>query len=126
MAEPQVFLALVLAHLIAVTSPGPDFAIIFRNGIRYGYAATLPMAWGIGTGILIHVMYSVLGLGLIIATNDIVFNICKFLGAGYLFYVGIMNWRSSSTAADFVQEVSERGRGGHKQGGGGHRQGGWA
>ena len=108
MTELQVFLALATAQLIVVMSPGPDVAVIFRNGIRYGYAATVPVAWGIGTGILIHVMYSVLGLGLIIATNDIVFNICKLLGAGYLAYIAIMSWRSSTTPADLTEEGGAR------------------
>ena len=96
MSELQVFLTLVITHLIAVISPGPDFAVVLRNSIRYGFAATVPVALGIGNGIAVHVFYSVVGLGVIIATNPILFNSLKVAGALYLLYVAYMGWRSSS------------------------------
>ncbi|MCH9665112.1 MAG: LysE family translocator [Gammaproteobacteria bacterium] len=97
MNELQTFLALAAAHLIAVSSPGPDFAIILRQSIRNGFIKTLPVAIGIGSGILVHVLYSVMGLGIIIATNTIVFNSFKICGVAYLLYVAFMIWKSNSS-----------------------------
>lgn len=107
MNEIQIFLTLAFAHLIAVTSPGPDFAIILRQSIRDGFSKTLPTAMGIGTGILVHVMYSVMGLGIIIATNALIFNILKLCGVGYLLYVSFMIWRSNSTMSRVISQGTE-------------------
>lgn len=96
MTELQVFIALVISHLIAVVSPGPDFAIVVRHSIRHGFAPTVPMAIGIGTGILLHVFYSVMGIGIIIATNLIIFNLFKIAGAGYMLYMAYIGWCASS------------------------------
>ena len=97
MSELQTFLTLAVAHLIAVSSPGPDFAIILRQSIRKGFAEALPVAIGIGSGILVHVLYSVMGLGIIIATNTLVFNSFKICGVAYLLYVAFMIWKSNSS-----------------------------
>ena len=49
---------------------------------------------GIGTGILVHVFYSIIGLGLVIATNPTIFTIFKLLGVGYLLYLAYLGLQS--------------------------------
>jgi threonine/homoserine/homoserine lactone efflux protein len=57
------FLLVALVHLLAVISPGPDFAIVIRNSVGSGRRAGLLTALGVGCGILVHVAYSLLGIG---------------------------------------------------------------
>ena len=44
----------VIAHFLAVASPGPDTLIIIRQSLKYGRRGGFLNALGIGCGILIH------------------------------------------------------------------------
>ena len=57
------FSEVALAHLLAVASPGPDFAIVLKQSLTHGRRTAIWTSLGIGTAILLHVMYSLLGLG---------------------------------------------------------------
>ena len=81
------FLIIALVHLLAVASPGPDFAIILKQSIRYGLSTALATSLGIGVGILVHVAYSLVGIGVIIASNDIaIYAIEIYCGGLFLLY----------------------------------------
>ncbi len=82
---------IVLVHLLAVASPGPDFAMVLRQSIVSGRRPAIYTSIGIGAGILVHVCYCLLGLGLVISSSLVLFNLLKLVGAAYLFYVG---WHS--------------------------------
>jgi RhtB (resistance to homoserine/threonine) family protein len=69
-------------------SPGPDFVMISRNSLVYSRKTGVYSAVGLGLGILVHVTYSLIGISLIIARSILLFSILKFLGAGYLMYIG--------------------------------------
>ncbi len=85
------FLTVAVIHLLAVASPGPDFAMVLRQSLTAGRKASIWTSIGIGLGILVHVAYALLGLGLIISQSVQVFSIIKLAGAGYLLYIG---WKS--------------------------------
>ncbi|MBV9863965.1 MAG: LysE family transporter [Abitibacteriaceae bacterium] len=82
------FLAIAGVHLLAVASPGPDFAMVVRQSIAYGRPTALWTSVGIGLGILMHTTYSLLGIGLLIAHSLAAFTVVKILGALYLAYIG--------------------------------------
>ena len=83
------FFMIALVHLLAVASPGPDFAIVVKQSIAHGRRTASLTSVGIGLGILIHVAYSLLGIGVIISQSVIAFTIMKFLAAAYLIFIGI-------------------------------------
>ena len=83
------FITVAAVHLLAVASPGPDFAVVVRQSITHGRNTALWTSLGIGSGILIHVSYSLLGLGLLISRSLVVFSVMKMLCALYLIYLGI-------------------------------------
>ena len=58
-----------IAHLIALTSPGPDTAIIIRQVNLYGRRAGFFAAFGIGIGIYIHCLLAINGISLFIISN---------------------------------------------------------
>lgn len=88
------FAAVALIHLLAVASPGPDFAIVVRESVAHGRRAGVLTALGVGTGILLHVAYSLLGIGLIVSQSIVLFNALKWLAAAYLLYIGIKALRA--------------------------------
>ena len=85
------FISIAIIHIFAVISPGPDFAIIVRQSIASGRKAALSTSLGIGMGILGHTTFCMLGLSMIIAESNFLFNLIKVLGASYLIYIGIMS-----------------------------------
>src|SRR5690606_11474360 len=88
MSYAAEFLLVASAHLLAVASPGPDFALVLRQSITHGRATAIRTSLGIGTGILFHVTYSVLGLALLIRGSEAVFAAVKYAGAAYLIWIG--------------------------------------
>jgi RhtB (resistance to homoserine/threonine) family protein len=85
----QELLLVAGIHLLAVMSPGPDFAMVMRNSLVYSRRTGILAATGLGLGILLHVTYSLLGIGLIISQSILLFNTIKLLGAAYLIYIGV-------------------------------------
>lgn len=82
------FLTIASVHLLAVASPGPDFAVVLKHSVNFGRRAAIITSIGIGLGILIHVTYSLLGIGILIKTTPMLFQIFSYLAAAYLFYLG--------------------------------------
>src|SRR5258708_4280144 len=106
MSYLSVILTVALVHLLAVISPGPDFIMITRNSLIYSRKTGIYSAVGLGLGILVHVTYSLIGIGLIIAQSVILFNIIKFLGAAYLIYIGYKSLTSKSSKNDLINQSS--------------------
>ncbi|MDN0074608.1 LysE family transporter [Crenobacter sp. SG2303] len=81
-------IAVSVITILAVISPGADFAMVTRNSYLYGRKAGLLAALGIALGVQVHVSYTMLGVGLLIAKAPLLFNAIKFIGAAYLVYIG--------------------------------------
>ena len=47
-----------LIHLLAVSSPGPDFIIVLKNALQHDRKAAIYTSLGISFGIAIHIFYS--------------------------------------------------------------------
>ena len=82
------FLTIASVHLLAVASPGPDFAIVLKHSISFGRRAAIITSIGVGVGILIHVAYSLLGIGILIKTTPVLFQVFSYIAAAYLLYLG--------------------------------------
>jgi threonine/homoserine/homoserine lactone efflux protein len=83
------FLAVAVAHLLAVASPGPDFAMVVRQSIAHGRRAALWTSIGIGSAIMVHVGYTLLGIGVLVRASHLWFTALKAMGACYLAWIGI-------------------------------------
>jgi len=98
------FLKVALAHLLAVASPGPDFAIVVRQSLTHGRVTAVWTSLGIGCGILLHIGYSLLGVGLLIMGSPAWFNTAKYLGAIYLAWLGVQSLRARPRDPSVVLE----------------------
>ncbi len=81
------FITIASVHLVAVASPGPDFAVVVKNSVRYGRRLAYATSIGIGAGISLHVAYSLLGLSLIIKTTPWIYATFSYLAAAYLLWL---------------------------------------
>lgn len=88
------FLTVALIHLLAVASPGPDFAVVVRESVTHGRKAGTWAALGVGSAIFLHVGYSLLGIGIIVSQSIVLFNALKWAAAAYLLYIGFKALRA--------------------------------
>jgi len=96
---------------LGVISPGPDFSVVVKNSLTKGRKEGLLTALGIASGVAIHVTYSVLGMGLLLAADSPVFKWIRILGSFYLIYLGLKSLLSSSsqkTEKDTARPKSKR------------------
>lgn len=91
MIEYKLILPIMAIHMAAVISPGPDFIMVVKNALTYSRKTGVYTAIGIGFGIVIHVLYTFFGIGLLIKETPSLFNFIKYIGAVYIIYVGAMS-----------------------------------
>ncbi|CAL9426783.1 MULTISPECIES: LysE family translocator [Streptomyces] len=98
-------LAVALITVLAVIAPGADFAMVVRNSYLYGRRTGLLGAAGVAAGVLVHVTYTMLGVGLLIASSAFLFTVVKLTGAAYLVYIGVRTFR---TRAEVTVDLEHR------------------
>jgi len=74
---------------IATSTPGPAVLFIMTNATLHGWRKAVFAALGNIVGLLCLGIISVTGLGTILKTSEIVFNLIKYCGAAYLVYLGL-------------------------------------
>jgi RhtB (resistance to homoserine/threonine) family protein len=94
------FLTIIVAHALAVASPGPDFALVLRQSLAHGRRTAIWSSIGIGCGLSVHIAYCLLGLGYFLKNSETALAIVKYLGAAYLAYVGVQALRTKARTGD--------------------------
>ncbi|TOB54209.1 flagellar biosynthesis protein FlgM [Vibrio parahaemolyticus] len=93
-----------LAILVLTASPGPSSLLCLSKGVSSGFRLALTTALGSLSAITIILTLSFTGLGVVIASSELVFNIIKWCGAAYLIWLGIQAFRSKQN--DFSKSDS--------------------
>jgi threonine/homoserine/homoserine lactone efflux protein len=91
----EMWIAFVIAATIVLVIPGPTILLVISQAISHGRRAVIPIVAGVTVGDFTAMTLSLLGLGAILATSATLFSVLKFIGAGYLIYLGIKLWRSN-------------------------------
>jgi len=76
--------------IIGAMSPGPSLAVVIRNNINYNKLAGILTSIGHGLGIGVYATLAILGLGIILQTNQTIFLIIQILGLVFLFFLGLL------------------------------------
>ena len=98
------FFTVAILHLFAVASPGPDFALVTRQSLRYNRKVAIWTSLGIGVGILFHSLLAITGLVLLITSNELFSTILKIIGSLYLLYLGVNSILGSKGLDNIEQE----------------------
>ena len=86
-----LFIQITFVCLLGAMSPGPSMMVVINNAIFKNKFNGILTAFGHGFGIGIYALFAVIGIGIVIETNIIVFNTLKTLSVIFLFYLGIQN-----------------------------------
>ena len=95
-----LFLGVVVAHALAVASPGPDFAMVVRRSLALGRRAGLWTAAGIGLGIVFHVAWGLFGLAALARRMPHLLDLVGVAGGAFLLWTGIGALRSAPREGD--------------------------
>ena len=102
--------SLMAIFSFAIVAPGADTAMIIRQALVHGRRSAVLSSFGVGTSLMFHVSYTIMGLGLIISQSIMLFNMVKWAGAAYLIYLGIQSLRSGKTEVAPVADGGPRGK----------------
>ena len=97
MIESTKFALFVSVSWALIIAPGPDMLYVITRGISQGRRAGILSAFGVVCGILVHTTAAAFGLTLILQSSAFAFLLVKYVGAGYLIYLGFKAWRDKST-----------------------------
>ncbi|WJR66863.1 LysE family translocator [Neorhizobium sp. CSC1952] len=90
-------LAFAIVAFIGIATPGPTVLLALTNGSRYGLKRALPGMAGAMLSDFVLIGAVALGLGALLAASEFWFSVVKWLGAGYLAFLGIMLIRSKGS-----------------------------
>ncbi len=76
-------------------SPGPGAVAAMGSGLNHGFRLGYMTTLGLVLGIWTQIVVVGVGLGAIVATSATAFLVVKWLGAAYLVYLGIKQWRAA-------------------------------
>ncbi|AJI24291.1 LysE family transporter [Priestia megaterium] len=97
--------AYMLMALVMSMIPGADTILIMKNTLHHGAKAGRFTILGMATGLTFWTLIAVLGLSVAIAQSVYLFNTIKYIGAAYLFYVGIRIFLTKNTLS--LEAISE-------------------
>jgi len=92
----------LLTSLVVVLLPGTGVIYTLAIGLGRGFKASIAAAFGCTLGIVPAAVASIIGLAALLHTSALAFQVIKYLGAAYLFY---MAWKVMKD--ETVVEVSE-------------------
>ncbi len=84
-----LFFQITFVCLLGAMSPGPSMIVVINNAIFKNKINGIITALGHGLGIGIYASFAVLGIGIVIQTNLILFNLLKIISIFFLLYLGI-------------------------------------
>src|SRR6516225_10281185 len=88
MADSRLFLFLTAAVLLAI-APGPGMLYVLARSLAGGRREGVLSSLGTFAGGMVHVLAAAAGVSVILAKSAIAFATVKYVGAGYLCFLGI-------------------------------------
>jgi threonine/homoserine/homoserine lactone efflux protein len=90
----ELYLAFVAACVILIVIPGPNVALIVANSVAHGARYGLITVAGTSSAVVVHLALTVLGATAVLNFLAASFDWLRWLGAGYLVWLGISAWRA--------------------------------
>ncbi|SOZ36773.1 LysE family transporter [Cupriavidus neocaledonicus] len=99
----EVWLAYFAACWVIAVSPGSGAVLSMSHGLSYGLRRTTTTIFGLQAGLVIVLLVAGGGLGALLLASEQAFMVVKTIGALYLIYLGIQQWRAR-VEADAAQD----------------------
>lgn len=104
-----VFFTVVLAHFLALLSPGPDFVIVVKSAMRHPRRKAIGVAVGIASANALYITLCLVGVGALLASSVHVLIALKIIGGLFLMYLAMQALRAKkSDYQDLALDVGEQ------------------
>lgn len=85
--------------------PGPDNIMVLTESITKGKRHGIALSVGLSSGVLIHTLAATTGLSLILQSSALAFQVVKYLGAAYLFYLAYQSWQEQPINTNLEKRI---------------------
>ncbi|ANM30454.1 RhtB family transporter [Acidobacteria bacterium Mor1] len=100
MPEFSLLLGFVSAALVVLILPGPGVLYVIARSVSQGQRAGFASVLGLSVGAMVHVIAAAVGLSALLLASAPAFTVVKWLGAGYLIYLGVRTWLERDSEID--------------------------
>lgn len=114
MFEFSHILFYITSVILLALMPGPDIIFVITQGITKGKKEAIFTSLGLGAGCIVHSALASFGAAVIFQQSDFAFNILKYFGAIYLFYLAFMTFKSADKT--IVADDKNSAKQGYKKG----------
>ena len=104
-------LAFAFVAIAVIATPGPTVLLALTNGSRFGLRRALSGMMGAVMSDFILVGAAALGLGALLAASEFWFTVVKWIGVGYLAFLGVMLLRSKGVLSERLNATDNSGSG---------------
>jgi homoserine/homoserine lactone efflux protein len=95
----STWIAFVIAGVIIAVSPGSGAVLSMAHGLTYGVRKASATVLGLQLGLLLVFAIAGAGVGSLLLASEPAFNVVKVVGALYLIYLGVSQWRAPGAPA---------------------------
>lgn len=92
--ELNVWLAFFAASWVIAISPGSGAVLSMSHGLAYGVRQASATIAGLQLGLAVILLIAGVGVGALLLASATAFTVVKVLGAAYLIWLGLKQWRS--------------------------------
>lgn len=99
------WITFVIAACIIAVSPGSGAVLSMSHGLSYGVRKASGTILGLQAGLLLVLAIAGAGVGSLLLASEVAFNIVKTVGALYLIWLGLAQWRAKAAPGPGAQVV---------------------
>jgi len=99
----STWLSFVLSAIIIAISPGSGAVLSMSHGLAYGFKQASATVLGLQCGLILVLIVAGAGVGSLVLASATLFTVVKTVGALYLIYLGVAQWRAKVHTADVAQ-----------------------
>jgi homoserine/homoserine lactone efflux protein len=100
------WIGFVIAAIFIAISPGSGAVLAMSHGLSYGVRKASVTVFGLQLGLLLVFAIAGAGVGSLLLASELAFNIVKTVGALYLIYLGVSQWRARVAPAAGVEAAA--------------------
>ena len=96
------WIAFVIAGSLIAISPGSGAVLSMSHGLAYGLRKASATVLGLQLGLVLVLVIAGAGVGALLLASSVAFTAVKVIGALYLIYLGISQWRAAPAPSHSV------------------------